>query len=118
MSLLGIEGMHFFAHHGFYEEEKIIGTNFIVDVYITADLNRAGESDKIKDTINYETIYAICKQAMQTSHDLIEKVAGEIISLILPLLNKGDLVKVRVRKLNPPMPGKVDSSFIELEGGR
>ena len=114
MSLLGIEGMHFHAYHGFYHEEKIIGTNFMVDVYIDADLNKAGESDQIKDTVNYENIYSICKMVMQERFDLIEKVAGQIISEIIKIVPAQTKVKVRIRKLNPPMPGKVDSTFIEL----
>ncbi|HMG13941.1 MAG TPA: dihydroneopterin aldolase [Saprospiraceae bacterium] len=115
MSLLGIEGMRFHAFHGFYKEEHLTGNNFVVDVYITAALENANETDKIRDTINYETVYAICKRVMNEQYDLIEKVAGEIISHLLSLLIEGDHLKVRVRKLFPPMPGIVDSTFIELE---
>ena len=37
MAVIALEGMRFFAYHGFYPEENIIGTNYVVDVYITAD---------------------------------------------------------------------------------
>ena len=115
MSLLGIEGMHFQAYHGFYNEENIIGSTFIVDVYISASLENASQSDKIKDTINYEGVYAICSSIMNEKYDLIEKVGGEIISHLLPLLSKGDNIKVRVRKMNPILSGVVKSTFIELD---
>ena len=115
MSLLGIEGMRFHAYHGFYKEEHLIGTTFVVDVYISAPKEHASKTDKIKDTINYESVYEVCKSVMKEHFDLIEKVGGEIITNLLPLLAPGDLLKVRVRKLNPPMSGIVASTFIELE---
>ncbi len=115
MSLLGIEGMRFHAYHGFYKEENIVGTTFVVDVYISAPHENANETDKIRDTINYESVYGVCKSVMQEQYDLIEKVGGEIITNLLLLLAIGDTVKVRVRKLNPPMAGIVESTFIELE---
>jgi len=36
---IGLEGMEFFAYHGFYTEEQKIGTTFIVDVYISTKSN-------------------------------------------------------------------------------
>jgi dihydroneopterin aldolase len=34
MGKILLEGMEFFAYHGHYEEEQIIGTKFIVDIEI------------------------------------------------------------------------------------
>lgn len=121
MGKLGIEGMKFYAYHGHYEAENIIGNYYVVDAYFTMNLNKAGQSDKIADTVNYEEVYQICAETMEFQFELIEKVAKYILDEILLLLKRkkkdGEdiAVKVRVRKLNPPMNGPVESSFVEME---
>lgn len=124
MGRLGIEGMKFHAYHGHYEEENIIGTDFLVDVYFTMSLHKAGETDSIKDTVNYEDIYQICAETMSFQYELIEKVAKSILDEIVKLLDRkkveiGDTesieVLVRVRKLNPPLAGPVAQSFVEIQ---
>ena len=61
MAIIALEGMHFFAHHGFYEEEQIVGNNFVLDVYMDTETSRAAVADDLYSTINYETVYFICK---------------------------------------------------------
>ena len=34
MTTIALEGMQFFANHGYYEEEQATNTYFIVDVYV------------------------------------------------------------------------------------
>ncbi len=123
MGKLGIEGMRFHAYHGHYEAENIIGTTFIVDIYFSMDLDNAGDSDKIGDTVNYEDVYRICSEIMGFQFELIEKVGkcilDEIENLIVKKLTEQELdggveVTVRVRKMNPPLDGPVDSTFVEM----
>lgn len=125
MGKLGIEGMQFHAYHGHYEAENVVGTTFVVDVHFKMDLEKAGLSDKITDTVNYEDIYKICADIMGFQFELIEKVAKSILDEILQLLTRklehqGEKqiieVMVRVRKHNPPLSGLVDSTFVEIEG--
>ena len=53
MQQISLEGMRFYAYHGVYEEEQIIGNYYTVDVYIHTDFSKASESDDIFETINY-----------------------------------------------------------------
>lgn len=121
MGKLGIEGMKFYAYHGHYEAENIIGNTYVVDAYFTMNLEKAGLSDKISDTVNYEDVYRICAETMEFQFELIEKVAKYILDEILQLLKRKKkedediAVMVRVRKLNPPMEGPVECSFVEME---
>jgi dihydroneopterin aldolase len=64
MSLITIEGMEFFAYHGCFKEEQIIGTKFLVDLYIESDTIEAEETDKLSKTINYQTVYLLVKKEM------------------------------------------------------
>ena len=54
MSQIALEGMRFYAYHGFYEEEQIIGNNYVIDVYIKTNFSEAAETDDLYKTINYE----------------------------------------------------------------
>ena len=116
MALIALEGMEFFAKHGYYTEEQIIGGEYVVDVYITTRVEKAAVKDDLEETINYETVYLICKAAMKKSSKLIENVA-ERIALGLKFQFKNiDELKVRVKKKNPPLGGKVAAAIIEVDG--
>ena len=115
MSLIALEGMEFYAYHGYYPEEQVIGGQYSVDVYLTTNFEVAAEKDELSGTINYETVFAITQQVMQKPAKLIEHVAHQILTQIIAL--KADLkhVKVRVSKWNPPFISKVERTFIEVE---
>ena len=37
MATIALEGMRFYAYHGYYEEERILGNEFILDVYVNTE---------------------------------------------------------------------------------
>ncbi len=104
-----LEGMEFFAFHGFYAVEQKIGNHFIVDVTLSLNLMEAGKSDKLAETVNYEEVYKIIKQKMEITAALIETVAYGIKSEILSTFNKVQDVEVKIAKLNPAFPGKIQA---------
>ena len=116
MAKIALEGMEFYAYHGYYEEEQVIGGNYIVDVYLEAQVQRAAVKDDLAQTINYESIYHICQREMRQKSKLIENVAERISMGIKHQFGSIKDIKVRVRKMNPPLPGKVHSSFVEVDG--
>ena len=64
MSKISLEGMEFFAYHGCFSEEQIIGTRFIVDLWIDANTLEAEDTDKLSKTLNYQEIYLLVKEQM------------------------------------------------------
>jgi dihydroneopterin aldolase len=116
MATIALEGMKFYAYHGFYKEEQLIGTDYVVDVYIESNVNKAAVSDNLKETINYETIYHICEGVMRIPSKLIENVAQRISLGIKNNYGSIKEMKVRVRKMNPPLGGQVDCSYVEVDG--
>jgi len=115
MGLVALEGMHFYAKHGYYAHEKQIGTRYSVDVYIKTNLQKAGESDLLEDTINYETVYNEVKGVMETSKNLIEHLAYEMMGNIIAAHPTIEHIRVRVTKDNPPLQGDVTRTFVEVE---
>ncbi|WP_341227080.1 dihydroneopterin aldolase [uncultured Arcticibacterium sp.] len=105
MGLISLEGMEFFAYHGYYDEEQKIGNKYSIDLSIEADLSNAAESDRLKDTINYEELYQLVLSVMQTKHRLLEHVAHDIIEKIKVTYGSVKKVTVGVSKYNPPIGG-------------
>lgn len=115
MGRIALEGMEFYAYHGFYEEEQLIGGDYIVDVYLTANFDQASTDDDLGVTINYETIYRIVRIEMQKNSKLLETIAKRIIDKIVSICTIVREVKVRVSKKNPPLGARVARAFVEIE---
>jgi dihydroneopterin aldolase len=115
MGLIALEGIEFYAYHGFYEEEQLIGGDYIVDVYLNTDFEEASYHDELDTTINYETIYRIVKIEMQQNSKLLESIAQRIIDKIIQICTTVQAIKVRVTKKNPPLGARVQRAYIEIE---
>jgi dihydroneopterin aldolase len=113
MGKILLEGMEFFAYHGHYEEEQIIGTKFIVDIEIDFESGKAEHSDHLSDTVNYQEVYHLVKKEMEINAHLLENVARRIHDSILNVFPKAESVKIKISKINPSLGGKVKQvSFI------
>ncbi len=115
MGMIALEGMKFYAFHGFYEEEQLIGNDYIVDVYLYVDFDYAANTDDLEGTVNYETIYRIAKLEMKQSSKLLEAIARRMIDKIIAICDAVQEIKVRITKENPPMGARIDKAIIEME---
>lgn len=118
MGRISINGMRFYAHHGCFEQERAIGTNFMVDLCLRTDTSKAEVSDCIDDTVNYLEVYQLVKREMQYSSNLLENVAHRIGERTLAEFAAVEWVRVKVYKMNPPLGGQMDSVSVEVELGR
>lgn len=81
LAVLGIEAT---GHHGVFDFERREGQTFRVDIVLGLDTRAAAESDQLHDTVDYGTLVASVKQAIETDPvDLIEKLAARIADLCL-----------------------------------
>jgi 7,8-dihydroneopterin aldolase/epimerase/oxygenase len=120
MAIIALEGMRFFAYHGLYEEEQLMGTHFILDIELKTDVTFANtieehEVDKVIGTINYETVYEICKIEMSKPQKLLETVVKNIMVALKWQFQNIFQLRIKIKKLNPPVGGTVASSSIEVE---
>ncbi|WP_299290911.1 dihydroneopterin aldolase [uncultured Mucilaginibacter sp.] len=112
MIKVALHQIKFFAYHGFYPEEQILGNNYLLDVEVEF-LNKV-VGDEIANTVNYEKLHTIVSEEMQQPRKLLETLVQEIIEKIkaeFPFLEK---IKVGIKKLNPPLPGEVKYSLVEI----
>ena len=114
MGLIEIEGMEFYAYHGHYEEEQIVGNLFLLDLKIETDCKLSAESDKIEDAVNYQTAYKIIKTQMQIKSNLLENIASRILDALYENISDMKKATIKVSKMNPPMGGKIKKVSVTM----
>ena len=115
MGLIVIENMEFYAFHGHYREEQIVGNRFIVDLSIETEMSVPSKSDNLKDAVNYQQAYQIVKAQMDRKSYLLENIAGRILNALYEEMEGIKKVKVKVSKLNPPIGGRVGSVSVIID---
>jgi len=113
-----LQEMAFFAHHGVTEAERDAGQWFEVDAQIYADFKAAAAADDLGKTIDYDLVYRQISEIMLNERlCLLETLAEEIAARIL----SNQLVEIaiiRVKKLKPPIAGKIGGVAVEITRGR
>jgi dihydroneopterin aldolase len=117
MGLIQLEGMEFFAYHGCFKEERVIGTRFTVDAWLTVPTSEAEISDSLADTLNYQTVYALIRKEMEIHSHLLEHVAARIIKTLTDEFPEINHIKVKISKLNPSLAhgGNIKKVSVTLE---
>jgi len=113
-----LEGMTFYAFHGYYEEERKAGNRFIVDVKIKTEISETIDFDNLDNTINYEVVYKIVKSQMVESSKLLEQVGRNIVDEIYNNWSAIDSVEVSISKLSPPVGGPCNKAKVTLVKSR
>jgi len=114
---IGLEDVRFHAPHGFYEEEHRMGNEFSIDVEVEASITGAAENDDLGGTVNYATIYYLLQAEMKKPTQLLEALAYRMGNRIMNQFDTVISVKLRLRKLNPPLGGKVGAAVVEIQVG-
>ncbi|SRR5574344_528268 len=116
-SEITLSNMEFYSYIGCYEEEKLIGTRFLVTVTLWSDLHEAAVTDDLSKTINYQSVYCLIKKIMHNKVNLIEAIAYSIIQTLKQEFSDVERVKVSVSKLNPMLAagGKLEAVSVTLE---
>jgi dihydroneopterin aldolase len=115
MGLIQLENMEFYAYHGHYKEEQIVGSKFLVSLSIKTDLTTASKSDNLIDTVNYHKAYLVVKEEMNKKSNLIENTASRILDALYKNFPAIAHATVKISKINPPIGGKVDCVSVTLE---
>lgn len=116
MGQILIEGMEFYAFHGHYEEERVVGNRFLLDIVIDTDLTPAAKSDRIESALNYQTVYKLIRDEMQVkkSH-LLENIAKRILDRIYGHFDNIEKISLKISKMTPPLGGQVEKVSIIME---
>jgi len=99
-------------------EEGQIGSDYLVNLKITADLDNAENSDNLHDTVDYVLLHKIVKEEMAIRSKLLEHVGKRIVDKILLSIALVRSVKVTVAKVNPPIGGDVSEVSVTISAKR
>ena len=113
-----LEDVRFYARHGLTKAEQVVGAWFAVDVELALDLTPAMVSDQVGATVDYGAVARrVVEVGTKNRVNLIERLAGLMVEALLaefPVTS----VRVRVRKLTPPLEGLVGTPSVELVRSR
>jgi dihydroneopterin aldolase len=109
-----LEDVRFYGHHGVSKAEQTVGVWFSVDAELAVDLAPAAVSDDLATAVDYgEVARRIVEVGTEGRVNLIERLAGLIAQTLLREFPARQ-VRVRVRKLTPPLHGLVGTPSVEL----
>ncbi|MBW4891338.1 dihydroneopterin aldolase [Mucilaginibacter sp. HMF5004] len=114
MVKVGLQGIQFFAWHGFYPEEQVSGNNFVVDVEVSFLQQQHFDTDEIGHTVNYEQLYAIAERHMGITRKLLETVVQGILDEVKETYPFAEAIRVSLKKLNPPIKADIACSLVEI----
>ena len=114
MGVIKVENIRVFAYHGCLKEETKIGSDYLVDLEVEADLQKSAISDLLKDTVDYVFLNKIIREEMLKPTHLLETVAKRILTRIFNEDQLVDKATVWVSKLNPPIGGDVEKVTIKM----
>jgi len=118
MSTIRLKNIKIYAFHGCLVEEEKIGSDYLVNLSVKADLSQAARTDKLVDTIDYVHLQKIVKAQMAKRSKLLEHVGQRIINEIFEQVSKATAVTVTVSKVNPPIGGDVAKVSVTMKSSR
>ncbi|MCP2164674.1 dihydroneopterin aldolase [Goodfellowiella coeruleoviolacea] len=99
-----LTGLRVRGHHGVFEHEKRDGQDFLVDVVVWLDLDRAAATDDLRDTLHYGELAEQAAAIVGGEPcDLIETVAGKVADQVMTD-ERVHAVEVTIHKPSAPIP--------------
>ena len=118
MGKIKLKNIRVYAYHGCLEEESRIGSDYIVNLEVKANLSKPSKSDTLADTVDYVHLQKIVLKEMAVRSKLLEHVAERIIDSIIKEVQMVKKIKVSVSKKNPPIGGDVAEVTVTMKRKR
>ncbi|WP_086826797.1 dihydroneopterin aldolase [Allokutzneria sp. NRRL B-24872] len=99
-----LTGLRVRGHHGVFDHEKRDGQDFVVDITVWIDLDRAAETDDLRHTLHYGVLAERAAEIVGGKPcDLIETVAGRVADDVM-MDERAHATEVTIHKPNAPIP--------------
>lgn len=118
MRKIKIQGLKIRAHHGVLPEETKSGTDFVINLSVDVDYQKACETDDLAETVNYAEICDWISSEMKINSKLIEHVAFRIIKRIFKEEKRIENVHIELMKINAPIHADLDHVAVEMQVSR
>ena len=113
-----VENLKIYAFHGCMEEEKVIGSDYVVNICAVCSVGKKAFEDEIGGTVDYVSLARIAKREMSVRSELLEAVVNRIISCCFSEISVLEQISVTVSKLNPPINADVGSVSVSMDKKR
>ena len=115
---LSVTGIECFGHHGVFDFERRDGQVFVIDLVLGVDTRPAAASDDLHDTVDYGSLVAAVKAAVERDPvDLIETLAQRIADVCL-LADRVQWARVTVHKPDAPIDATFSDVTLRIERRR
>ena len=117
MGIIAVEGIRQKSPVGVHEKERITGNELMVDIYLYTK-NKLIYS-KLSDGFDYSLLHTSAINAMKSPafllEEIIERISHNIKAHLLkhPAPDNFYKLVIRVSKLNPPLKGQIDRTYVE-----
>jgi len=119
MDEIRIENLKIYAYHGVFAEENKNGQNFYVNVTMETDLQHAGLTDALEDTISYaEVCETVREQMLGKTCSLIEAAAEDLSTLLFRKYRQLQRLTVEIRKPEAPIEADFESVSVKIRRAR
>jgi 7,8-dihydroneopterin aldolase/epimerase/oxygenase len=111
-----LEGMIFHGRHGTLPAERELGQPFVVDIELRLDLQAAGLSDDLTQTVDYSEVHRQTKEIVEGPPvNLTETVAERIAGAVMENYLGVQAIRVKVAKPHVRLDDTVlTSSAVEI----
>lgn len=112
---IALRNCAFFARHGVYNEEEVLGQRFFVDAVLTVNGTGTLEDDEIEGTVDYGKAFTAIEKIIKGKRKyLIEALAFEVAKSLCKKFNMVESAKVTIRKPNAPVQGVLDTVEVTI----
>ena len=115
MGKIILKNVRCYSFHGCLKEEGVIGSEYLVDLKVTASLKKSAQSDRLSETVDYVLLNQIIKHEMSKPSKLLESVADRINKSIFKKDVRITKSIVTITKVCPPINGDVESVSVKLK---
>jgi dihydroneopterin aldolase len=98
MGIIEIEGMEFYAFHGHFKQEQIVGNKFLVNISIETNCTKAGITDNLNDALDYQKVYILIKKEMDQKSFLLENICSRILDKLYKEFSSIEKATLRFQK--------------------
>lgn len=119
METITLKSLTYHAKHGYYEEERVHGNHFEVDLVAKGYFRKSAGGEQLSETFDYEQAEKEVHSVMTgRSEYLIETLCSEIGDALFSRYSIVQTLRVSVRKLNPPLQTSALYAEITMEWKR
>ncbi|MBC8121346.1 MAG: dihydroneopterin aldolase [Gemmatimonadaceae bacterium] len=103
-----------YGYCGVFAEERALGQRFVIDIDVQINLEPAGHSDALHDTLDYGELIKMVQGVVAGEQFFLLEAMAHTLAVRLRSDPRVERVRVEVHKPQPPIPNFGGSVSIEI----